>query len=125
MLRRPPRSTRTDTLFPYTTLFRSDDEREAVDRRLPGLLQYVLHRMPRYREQFRVRRQPLQKFSEYGIVDEFDIGIEEKADLGVGVNQFMHGEVPRPCLAGKRRFVNNTIHRPAGARKRTRLNSSH
>src|SRR3546814_19039136 len=24
MIRRPPRSTRTDTLFPYTTLFRSD-----------------------------------------------------------------------------------------------------
>src|SRR3546814_8384066 len=28
MIRRPPRSTRTDTLFPYTTLFRS----------MPGLL---------------------------------------------------------------------------------------
>src|SRR3546814_20772353 len=26
MRRRPPRSTRTDTLFPYTTLFRSDDD---------------------------------------------------------------------------------------------------
>src|SRR3546814_3139666 len=26
MIRRPPRSTRTDTLFPYTTLFRSDVE---------------------------------------------------------------------------------------------------
>src|SRR6056297_3712103 len=25
MIRRPPRSTRTDTLFPYTTLFRLDD----------------------------------------------------------------------------------------------------
>src|SRR3546814_6724103 len=25
MIRRPPRSTRTDTLFPYTTLFRSID----------------------------------------------------------------------------------------------------
>src|SRR3546814_10015316 len=25
MIRRPPRSTRTDTLFPYTTLFRADD----------------------------------------------------------------------------------------------------
>src|SRR3546814_2460514 len=25
MIRRPPRSTRTDTLFPYTTLFRSFD----------------------------------------------------------------------------------------------------
>src|SRR3546814_2316053 len=28
MIRRPPRSTRTDTLFPYTTLFRSHVERE-------------------------------------------------------------------------------------------------
>src|SRR3546814_6576069 len=27
MIRRPPRSTRTDTLFPYTTLFRSRDAR--------------------------------------------------------------------------------------------------
>src|SRR3546814_12353368 len=27
MIRRPPRSTRTDTLFPYTTLFRSDARR--------------------------------------------------------------------------------------------------
>src|SRR3546814_2797162 len=27
MIRRPPRSTRTDTLFPYTTLFRSRAER--------------------------------------------------------------------------------------------------
>src|SRR3546814_18650137 len=28
MIRRPPRSTRTDTLFPYTTLFRSTDDRD-------------------------------------------------------------------------------------------------
>src|SRR3546814_3648351 len=27
MIRRPPRSTRIDTLFPYTTLFRSEDVR--------------------------------------------------------------------------------------------------
>src|SRR3546814_10823418 len=27
MIRRPPRSTRTDTLFPYTTLFRSEQYR--------------------------------------------------------------------------------------------------
>src|SRR3546814_7717248 len=27
MIRRPPRSTRTDTLFPYTTLFRSPGDR--------------------------------------------------------------------------------------------------
>src|SRR3546814_7564269 len=28
MIRRPPRSTRTDILFPYTTLFRSHAERD-------------------------------------------------------------------------------------------------
>src|SRR3546814_15959198 len=33
MIRRPPRSTRTDTLFPYTTLFRSA-EREAPENKL-------------------------------------------------------------------------------------------
>src|SRR3546814_3695746 len=34
MIRRPPRSTRTDTLFPYTTLFRSSHPllREAAQR---------------------------------------------------------------------------------------------
>src|SRR3546814_9479206 len=31
MIRRPPRSTRTDTLFPYTTLFRSDDREQVGD----------------------------------------------------------------------------------------------
>src|SRR3546814_12238659 len=30
MIRRPPRSTRTDTLFPYTTLFRSHDREHQV-----------------------------------------------------------------------------------------------
>src|SRR3546814_3554858 len=38
MIRRPPRSTRTDTLFPYTTLFRSDQDSRAVED-LPGLSQ--------------------------------------------------------------------------------------
>src|SRR3546814_15435006 len=37
MIRRPPRSTRTDTLFPYTTLFRSDlvQTRHAITRNYP------------------------------------------------------------------------------------------
>src|SRR3546814_2520239 len=32
MIRRPPRSTRTDTLFPYTTLFRSVAESSPSDQ---------------------------------------------------------------------------------------------
>src|SRR3546814_9046451 len=35
MLRRPPRSTRTATLFPYTTLFRSDHVIVTRGRRVP------------------------------------------------------------------------------------------
>src|SRR3546814_10710825 len=31
MIRRPPRSTRTDTLFPYTTLFRSRSSEEVLE----------------------------------------------------------------------------------------------
>src|SRR3546814_11099498 len=36
MIRRPPRSTRTDTLFPYTTLFRSGNEVETDGGILSG-----------------------------------------------------------------------------------------
>src|SRR3546814_4217209 len=36
MIRRPPRSTRTDTLFPYTTLFRSHHHRELPPERALG-----------------------------------------------------------------------------------------
>src|SRR3546814_8695916 len=35
MIRRPPRSTRTDTLFPYTTLFRSERPSATSGRRVP------------------------------------------------------------------------------------------
>src|SRR3546814_8126246 len=37
MIRRPPRSTRTDTLFPYTTLFRSAKEPNAASGHLAYL----------------------------------------------------------------------------------------
>src|SRR3546814_2783304 len=44
MIRRPPRSTRTDTLFPYTTLFRSvvGDQR-AVHAQDAAALRHVKH----------------------------------------------------------------------------------
>src|SRR3546814_7039193 len=36
MIRRPPRSTRTDTLFPYTTLFRSRSQLQGCRRSAAG-----------------------------------------------------------------------------------------
>src|SRR3546814_16265875 len=41
MIRRPPRSTRTDTLFPYTTLFRSNYILDAnVDKHITETILY-------------------------------------------------------------------------------------
>src|SRR3546814_9916404 len=54
MIRRPPRSTRTDTLFPYTTLFRSGVER-AFDERAPDADQFAqqckIENLPRERSE--------------------------------------------------------------------------
>src|SRR3546814_3176143 len=42
MIRRPPRATRTDTLFPYTTLFRSQDSvRQVLLRHHDGIERYI------------------------------------------------------------------------------------
>src|SRR3546814_20505512 len=57
MIRRPPGSTRTDTLFPYTTLFRSHqiDAGDAAGRELALMLAFALGEVeagePPFREQ--------------------------------------------------------------------------
>src|SRR3546814_2196267 len=43
MIRRPPRSTRTDTLFPYTTLFRSGDIDIAISPQLATIGTLLAH----------------------------------------------------------------------------------
>src|SRR3546814_3476762 len=55
MMRRPPRSTRTDTLFPYTTLFRSADRVGQVPFEL-GRIKGALARQ--FRPAIIVGRQP-------------------------------------------------------------------
>src|SRR3546814_12246089 len=58
MIRRPPRSTRTDTLFPYTTLFRSyANHRRSYDHRpcrhaRPDQIGTGLHRRARSERRF-------------------------------------------------------------------------
>src|SRR3546814_15821617 len=43
MIRRPPRSTRTDTLFPYTTLFRSPGLRDPAGGIIGGTNMITMH----------------------------------------------------------------------------------
>src|SRR3546814_6489983 len=60
MIRRPPRSTRTDTLFPYTTLFRSKFKVTGTARSVPTEcpesvpLRHKSHRANRQRSYLRV-----------------------------------------------------------------------
>src|SRR3546814_14186127 len=99
MIRRPPRSTRTDTLFPYTTLFRSALQeplavygpaailhqgaeivhRDMVDvkRVIPSVGQQPRHRHPPASEQ----RQPPPPMGEIGEGDE---------GLPADAQQFLH-----------------------------------
>src|SRR3546814_7446357 len=72
MIRRPPRSTRTDTLFPYTTLFRSLAGKDLTEPRVPPV-----HRTAQaHHEQDRlVRRIP------EGLIAEFDPRAERCEEL--------------------------------------------
>src|SRR3546814_15329644 len=56
MIRRPPRSTRTDTLFPYTTLFRSGVARRAEGGAEPAHPGRPHGRGQRYRRRGRLSR---------------------------------------------------------------------
>src|SRR3546814_16226050 len=104
MIRRPPRSTRTDTLFPYTTLFRSLDDEFRLSRA------FGLH----------TGRQLVQD-------------VVRKAQLqldGVALNlsAVTHADQVQLALEALAHADNHVGHQSAhGARDRksTRLNSSH
>src|SRR3546814_138750 len=55
MIRRPPRSTRTDTLFPYTTLFRSVDALNPLPQRQLGRVQGRFRRHSELQAALRLR----------------------------------------------------------------------
>src|SRR3546814_9273589 len=76
MIRRPPRSTRTDTLFPYTTLFRSLQCRHGVSSYL--WRRHTLVGCIAGEVMFHQRRNVVTPFAEWGQTDRDDIqAIEE------------------------------------------------
>src|SRR3546814_2113079 len=122
MIRRPPRSTRTDTLFPYTTLFRSsaghwqsvgfdtDLLRESRDwSYVPLFLVKGPCHSPRKSEKSASIRLPLATIGQAR--QAADIG---KPDMG-----------QRPTLLRLFDFINGRCNNFTRDRKSTRLNSSH
>src|SRR3546814_12816753 len=107
MIRRPPRSTRTDTLFPYTTLFRSG----------PGTQHAPIverPRLPLVGEPDDALRQPdaVVGLDAQGIVD--DIAPAARQDLRLPVGAGRLGRQREPLGQPRRQD-----------RKSTRLHSSH
>src|SRR3546814_10470187 len=67
MIRRPPRSTRTDTLFPYTTLFRSLAEHEAHVESLEQKHQHAREALEHYRTSVKEQRDQEQRRHEHQV----------------------------------------------------------
>src|SRR3546814_14124710 len=122
MIRRPPRSTRTDTLFPYTTLFRSAvvpheeggadrTEAESEDRQ-------PLHALRHHR---RLPEQVTSKSQQRdGAAETADHFGRHRAEASV------QHRIGRPSQrAGGGGEVAEGVARVEGDRKSTRLNSSH
>src|SRR3546814_13441887 len=79
MIRRPPRSTRTDTLFPYTTLFRSAQlSRHGGDA---GLLALEHERGGARRDlELRQLRQQVEDFLGDAVAEIFVLGVAAHVD---------------------------------------------
>src|SRR3546814_14235629 len=102
MIRRPPRSTRTDTLFPYTTLFRSPEGAHPALRREARRPRLLLHHL---------------------WLDDVEL-----ADLGAGFPGDAAALRRLALRAGRQhplRLCRRRADDPFRDRKSTRLNSSH
>src|SRR3546814_8126455 len=117
MIRRPPRSTRTDTLFPYTTLFRSRPTMNQIHHALETRPLCRHNRAPALEAicggQFDAAARPLEPLS-LVVVHRFHIVFVEDIEASQRQGQVTPGlPLQRPIGGG------------VGDRKSTRLNSSH
>src|SRR3546814_2976632 len=114
MIRRPPRSTRTDTLFPYTTLFRSRGD-ITIGIASNGTAPLLLGRI-----RAQIERLLPARLGELAVLagearDTVSRVIPEATARKRFWTRVFDGAVAAKALAGDR----------AGDRKSTRLNSSH
>src|SRR3546814_10425298 len=83
MIRRPPRSTRTDTLFPYTTLFRS--VLRAPDTRNVAEREAALQAFDQQREAWN----PEEGVTEFGaLLDDSEHGFDQISELVMALKDF-------------------------------------
>src|SRR3546814_6678864 len=120
MIRRPPRSTRTDTLVPYTTLFRSGTgTQEGGASSCSQILRDVLEHLVAGRDRLRVHLVSALRLDHVDqFFDDVDVGAFERALLQAA-------EAVRAGRRGLRRAAGGGFGIEVLDRKSTRLNSSH
>src|SRR3546814_10878192 len=131
MIRRPPRSTRTDTLFPYTTLFRSD----SITVILPNRKEYEAKLIGRDVAsdlavlKINASGLPFVKFGDSTTtrVGDWVIAIGNPFGLGSTVTAGIVSALHRNTGQGGAydRYIPTDASLNQGYRKSTRLNSSH
>src|SRR3546814_10875740 len=107
MIRRPPRSTRTDTLFPYTTLFRSLVRGDAGEALVMAQIEVGLR----------------------PVVGDVDLAVligRHRARIDVEIRiELANPHAITGCLQQRRKARRHQTLAERGERKSTRLNSSH
>src|SRR3546814_12419996 len=124
MIRRPPRSTRTDTLFPYTTLFRSEDIPAELRERCEDVIlnrrDDATDRLLEIAEQFKGggkkrevdlswREAPVQERLTHSLVH----GITEWIDEGTEETRLLYDK-PLPVIEGPQMAGMTTGSAPGG-----------
>src|SRR3546814_14601501 len=106
MIRRPPISTRTDTLFPYTTLFRSGYSRTSAPPLEPG--------------ERAVGRDDFGDLDAIAPVDMDDLAARDQRAVGIDVEQvvrgaveFDHAALAQRAQVGERHRRRPDLHRHA------------
>src|SRR3546814_16833465 len=128
MIRRPPRSTRTDTLFPYTTLFRSD--RSAGVAPFPKIVQRPLRAKPgtNVSQMHYAKRVIITPEMEY-VAERENLGRErlqeytcDGQDWGADIPDYVAPEFVRDEVARRRAIITNHNHTPESETLANRTN---
>src|SRR3546814_6544749 len=123
MIRRPPRSTLTDTLFPYTTLFRSLRQRLAALHCEAEVLR--LNRLRTLSARLRGQTPGPEASIQKAMADEHGQHVMELAKDLAGTAGVLEGSGPAGPVPEDARTGATAVNADAQERQRTRLNSSH
>src|SRR3546814_7245494 len=120
MIRRPPKSTRTDTLFPYTTLFRSLDQLPADYSKLPPKVPELGPPLPGDLGPAIVKSQQPVTASYAPPGHDPNDALRKEAEAAAGSSVFFRSGTPKAAPTAQ-----SQVAAAPGDRRSTRLNSSH